>query len=138
MVSAVSILTTLKFTATQSTFVLTAGPVDVTVIFLSPVEPDDLVKQSLPFAYMAVTAAPNDGKSHAVQLYSDISGEWLGAQDEVINWSTSTGNTLTHQIQLTTQQVNVDSGDRIQRKSTQTFIFHLLNHKQRDLPSTPF
>jgi len=107
----------MTFTATQSTFVLTAGPVDVTVNFLSPVEPNDLVKQSLPFAYMAVTAAPNDGKSHSVQVYSDISGEWLGDAASAINWSTSTGSAITHQIQLQTQQVNVDSGDRIQQGS---------------------
>lgn len=46
----------LQFTSTQSIFVLSAGPVDITVTFLSPVEPNDLVKQSIPFSYMAVSA----------------------------------------------------------------------------------
>jgi hypothetical protein len=56
-------------------------------------QPTDLVKQSTPFSYMAVSAASNDGNSHHVQVYSDISGEWVtGDDDWLIKWSTTTGN----------------------------------------------
>jgi hypothetical protein len=37
-------------------------------------KPQDWVKQSIPFSYLAFTANSLDGASHAVQVYSDISG----------------------------------------------------------------
>ena len=37
-------------------------------------KPQDWVKQSIPFSYMAFTANSLDGTSHAVQVYSDVSG----------------------------------------------------------------
>ncbi|VDC02380.1 unnamed protein product [Peniophora sp. CBMAI 1063] len=91
-----------SFTSTQSQFVLTAGSVDITVTFLSPIEPTDLVKQSLPFSYMSVSAKSNDGSSHSVQVYTDISAEWVtGDNSLTANWATSTDNNLIiHQAQL--------------------------------------
>ena len=95
---------------------MTAGPIDLTVNFLSPVEPHNLVNQSLPFSYMAVSADSNDGNSHSVQLYSDISGEWVFSDtSQVVNWTTTTGGSITHQVQLETQSVFVETSDRIQR-----------------------
>ncbi|EIW84808.1 DUF1793-domain-containing protein [Coniophora puteana RWD-64-598 SS2] len=88
------------YTSTQSTFVLTAGPVDITVRFLSPVEPDDLVKQSIPFSYMAVSVAANDGGSHSVRLYTDICAEWAsGDNTHVVTWTSSTsGDVWSHRV----------------------------------------
>ncbi|KAK7695932.1 hypothetical protein QCA50_000571 [Cerrena zonata] len=108
-----------EFTSTQSTFVLTAGPVDITVNFLSPVEPNNLVQQSLPFSYLSVTAAPNDGKSHSVQVYTDISAEWIsGDLTLTATWNTTTtGDIITHQVQLQNQQAFTENRDRIQQGS---------------------
>ncbi|KAF8897656.1 DUF1793-domain-containing protein [Infundibulicybe gibba] len=104
-----------QFTSTQSIFVLSAGPVDLTVRFLSPVEPTDLVKQSTPFAYLAVSAVSTDGASHSVQVYTDISAEWVsGDNNLVVNWSTTTGSILTHQVQLATQSVFSEINDHTQ------------------------
>ncbi|KAJ3931095.1 MAG: hypothetical protein NXY57DRAFT_941060 [Lentinula lateritia] len=104
-----------NFTATQSTFVLSAGSVDLTVRFLSPVEPSDFTKQSMPFAYMAISAASNDGGSHAVQIYSDISAEWISGNTSLAaNWSTSTEDVLTHQIQLQNSAPFSEIDDRAQ------------------------
>ncbi|KAJ6539482.1 DUF1793-domain-containing protein [Mycena capillaripes] len=105
-----------RFTSTQSIFVLSAGPVDVTVTFLSPVEPNDLVKQSIPFAYMAVSAASTDGLSHSVQVYSDISAEWVSGDNSLtVNWnSTTTGSILTHQVQLQNPTVFAEINDHTQ------------------------
>ncbi|KAH0587707.1 hypothetical protein H2248_006471 [Termitomyces sp. 'cryptogamus'] len=91
-----------EFTATQTIFVLSAGPVDVKVTFLSPIEATDFVKQSIPFSYMAVSVIPTDGHSHVVQVYSDITAEWTSGDDtKVVNWTTSTTtDVVTHQIQL--------------------------------------
>ncbi|KAH9844226.1 DUF1793-domain-containing protein [Rhodofomes roseus] len=105
----------LSWTSTQSVFVMTAGPVQLTVTFLSPVEPSSLVNQSMPFSYMAVNAAPTDGKSHSVQVYSDISAEWVsGTDSQKVNWTTTTGDVIIHQAQLQNQTLFADSGDRIQ------------------------
>ncbi|PPR07202.1 hypothetical protein CVT26_012635 [Gymnopilus dilepis] len=104
------------FTSTQSIFVLSAGPVDVTVTFLSPVEPTDLVKQSIPFAYMAVSAKSTDGAAHSVQIYSDISAEWISGDNSLTaNWSTtvSTG-VITHQVQLQHQIPFTEANDHTQ------------------------
>ncbi|KAK0490834.1 hypothetical protein IW261DRAFT_1547137 [Armillaria novae-zelandiae] len=93
--------TRFSFTSTQSTFVLSAGSVELTVSFLSPVDATDLVKQSIPFAYMTVSAASTDGIKHSVQVYTDISAEWVSGDTSLTaNWTTSTGSILTHQVQL--------------------------------------
>lgn len=109
----------LTFTATQSTFVLTAGPVDLTVNFLSPVEPTDLVLQSLPFSYLALSAKSNDGQTHSVQVYTDISAEWVtGDNSLTANWTTTTtSNILTHQVQLVSQTQFGEVSDHIQQGS---------------------
>ncbi|KAJ7781099.1 hypothetical protein B0H16DRAFT_1710344 [Mycena metata] len=109
-----------QFTSTKSIFVLSAGPVDLTVTFLSPVEPNDLVKQSIPFAYMAVSAAATDGGSHSVLVYSDISAEWVSGDNTLtVNWtSTTTGSILTHQVQLENPTVFGEINDHTQYGST--------------------
>ncbi|KAG8707228.1 hypothetical protein FRC09_001952 [Ceratobasidium sp. 395] len=95
----------MKFTATKSTFVLAAGPVDLTVQFLSPVEPTDYLRQSLPFSYMTLTAKSTDGAAHKIQYYTDISAEWVSGDNSLgAKWSTSTltsnGGSVVHQVTL--------------------------------------
>jgi hypothetical protein len=77
-------------TPTQTHFGLKAGPVDLNVTFFSPVEYEDIMKQSIPLSYVFVDVASNDGSSHSVQLYMDISGE-MAARDvsQIIRWSSS-------------------------------------------------
>jgi hemolysin-activating ACP:hemolysin acyltransferase len=76
----------------------------------------DLIKQSIPFAYMAVSVASTDNTPHSVQVYSDISAEWVsGDNSMLVNWTTTMGNILTHQVQLQTQTVFSEVNDRIQR-----------------------
>ncbi|KAJ7853748.1 DUF1793-domain-containing protein [Mycena leptocephala] len=108
-----------RFTSTQSIFVLSAGLVDITVTFLSPVEANDLVKQSIPFAYMAVSAASTDGRSHSVQVFSDITGEWVSGDNSLaVNWTTTTGVILTHQVQLQNPAMFTELNDHTQYGST--------------------
>ncbi|KAH9951659.1 DUF1793-domain-containing protein [Amylocystis lapponica] len=107
-----------SFTSTQSVFVMTAGPVDLTATFLSPIEPDDLLKQSLPFSYLALSAASNDNATHSVQVYTDISGEWVtGDNTLVVNWSTTTGDVITHEVQLEQETLFGEISDHIQQGS---------------------
>lgn len=79
-------------------------------------QPTDLVKQSLPFSYVSVVAAPNDGNSHTVQVYTDISAEWITGNNSLIaNWTTDTSNNaIIHQTQLAQQQPYTEISDHIQ------------------------
>ncbi|KAF5390714.1 hypothetical protein D9757_002684 [Collybiopsis confluens] len=107
-----------SFTSTQSSFVLSAGSVDLTVHFLSPVEPSNFTKQSMPFSYFSFSAISNDGGSHTVQVYSDISAEWVsGNTSQIANWTTSVQDVLTHQIQLQNPSPFSEVNDRAQSGS---------------------
>jgi hypothetical protein len=66
----------LTVTPTQSIYTLQAGPVTLTLTFLSPVEANDLRRLSMPLSYISARAHSNDGAAHQVSLYVDISGEW--------------------------------------------------------------
>jgi hypothetical protein len=83
--------TGLEVTATRSVFSLQGGGVQLTVEFLSPVEPGDLRRQSVPMAYVLASAQSVDGSAHSVSLYLDISGEWVsGDRSQQFTWAPST------------------------------------------------
>lgn len=83
--------TSLTVTATQSTFVFTGGGITLAVTFLSPVDPDNLQRQSIPMSYVTVQASSADGGSHTVSVYLDISGEWAhGDRGQSITWAQQT------------------------------------------------
>ena len=86
-----TVLSNIQLTPTKTIFSLTAGPIDLTVTFLSPIEVGiasyeqtyilnpflaqmDLVLQSLPLAYVALVVSSNDGQPHDVQVYLDMTG----------------------------------------------------------------
>ncbi|KLO15787.1 hypothetical protein SCHPADRAFT_938384 [Schizopora paradoxa] len=73
--------TAVNFTATKTSFSLTAGPVNVNATFLSPITPNDLVRQSLPFSYFYLDILSADGKAHDVRVYSDTTPQWLHGND---------------------------------------------------------
>ena len=75
--------TDFSYTSTRSTFVLNAGGrVELNVTFLSPVNANDLRRQSLPFSYLDVGVHSLDGASHKVQLYADVSAGKSSAPSE--------------------------------------------------------
>ncbi|KAL1730973.1 hypothetical protein EV714DRAFT_283692 [Schizophyllum commune] len=108
-----------EITSTQSIYVMTAGAVDLTVTFLSPVEPTDLVKQSIPLSYLSLSAASNDGSAHSVQIYTDISAEWLSPGDgaQPVNWTLEDGDVLSHVLSLQTQLNYEENHDMIRQGS---------------------
>jgi hypothetical protein len=98
------------------------GGVDLIATFLSPVEvrtvsvirtcpsddltetqPTDFVNQSIPLSYLGVEVVSNDGNPHQVQLYTDVDGEWLAQSDQLVQWETTAGDTVTHQFSLQNQ-----------------------------------
>ena len=79
--------TGLKVTPTQSIFTLTAGPVELTVNFFTPIDPTDLKRLSLPASYIAISARSLDKENHQVQVYVDLSAEWTsGESKDVAEW----------------------------------------------------
>lgn len=67
----------MDYTSTRSNFNMSvAGKVSMRIEFLSPVYPEDLRRQSIPFSYMNVAVKSLDGASHSVQIYADVSGGW--------------------------------------------------------------
>ncbi|HEV2377352.1 MAG TPA: DUF5127 domain-containing protein [Streptosporangiaceae bacterium] len=106
--------TSLAVTATRSRYTLTAGPVTLTATFFSPVDPASLRRQCVPMSYISVTAAANDGNSHAVSVYVDISAEWAHGDDsQDVSWGQQTVgglNVLT--VTPTNPTVLAESGDQ--------------------------
>lgn len=63
-----------SYTSTRSNFVMSAGgKVQMNITFLSPVTPNDLKRQSLPFSYVNIDVMSLDGANHDVSVYSDVS-----------------------------------------------------------------
>ncbi|KAK7026405.1 hypothetical protein VNI00_015640 [Paramarasmius palmivorus] len=85
----------ITITPTRTIYSLSAGPMRFNFTFLSPIEPQDLTLQSFPFGYVYVDAASGDGNSHDVQVYSDLTGEWLSEDSgDTISWSTSISSSM--------------------------------------------
>ncbi|KAK0239510.1 hypothetical protein EDD85DRAFT_452362 [Armillaria nabsnona] len=85
-------LTSFEITPTRTILSIQANTTNVNVTFLSPIEPSNLVLQSLPFSYVYIDVESNDGQEHLVQLYSDISAEWIsGDSESLTDWSTDKG-----------------------------------------------
>ncbi|TFK38777.1 hypothetical protein BDQ12DRAFT_683319 [Crucibulum laeve] len=100
-------------TPTRSIFSYQVGPVRFNTTFLSPIEPSDLTRQSLPFVYLYIDVTSADGKPHSVQFYTDVTGEWISADIGAnIEWTTSeTSSTLYHRLTLSTPSSMQESGD---------------------------
>ncbi|KIY63782.1 hypothetical protein CYLTODRAFT_493633 [Cylindrobasidium torrendii FP15055 ss-10] len=77
-----------ELTPTRSILTVDVGPVEATVTFLNPIEPEDLVLQSFPFTYMYCNVSTTDGREHSVRLFTDVTGEWL-AKDlkKTVKWN---------------------------------------------------
>ncbi|GJE95238.1 DUF5127 and DUF4965 domain-containing protein [Phanerochaete sordida] len=90
-------LRNVQVTPTRTIVQMVAGPVDFNVTFLSPIEPNDPVKQSFPFTYISIIVESNDKARHEVQLYSDITTEWLSGDRSVkADWNTTATNSIVY------------------------------------------
>ncbi|KAF8516355.1 hypothetical protein JB92DRAFT_3114212 [Gautieria morchelliformis] len=64
--------------------------------------PTNLVLQSLPAIYLAISTQSTDGRAHSIQVYSDISAEWISGDDNLMTkWSTNTSSSsVIHSVHL--------------------------------------
>lgn len=65
-----------RYDSQYSNFTFSAGPVEVTASFFSPVIPKDLCRTSIPLSYLITSVNATDGNAHDVRLYSDVDGSW--------------------------------------------------------------
>ena len=99
------------------------------------------MNQSIPFSYLAVQVAANDDNSHSVQLYTDVSGEWLvrsdtqPESDQLIEWETTAGGTVSHQFSLQNQTQFLEVDGRVRYGtvvySTKQVFSHLVQNSAR-------
>ncbi|KAG9847735.1 DUF1793-domain-containing protein, partial [Aureobasidium melanogenum] len=84
--------TNFEYTSTRSVFTFSVDEkVGINVTFLTPVEPTDLKRQSIPASYMNVEVFSIDGAEHNIQLYSDVSAEWAsGDRSALAQWDFGT------------------------------------------------
>ncbi|KAH9915014.1 uncharacterized protein BXZ73DRAFT_81449, partial [Epithele typhae] len=93
-------ITAVQVTPTRSIYSMQVGPMTLTITFLSPLEPSDWVKQSIPLSYVALEATANDNAVHTVQVYSDITAvQWLSPNlTSPVNWtSVTTSSSIYHE-----------------------------------------
>ncbi|KAI0312205.1 hypothetical protein OF83DRAFT_1067589 [Amylostereum chailletii] len=111
-------------TPTRTIFTIQAGPLELNITYLSPIEPDDFVKQSIPFSYLAFEARSTDGSPHHMQVYTGVTGgessslfqkcltdhsktEWLSSDHtQNLTWATTptTNGSQIHSFSYSTPQ----------------------------------
>ncbi|EPS26858.1 Glutaminase A [Penicillium oxalicum] len=105
--------TAFEYTSTKSIFTMNVGgKVEMNITFMSPLTPDDFKRQSLVFTYLNVDVSSLDGNEHDVQLYADISAEWVtGDHSAVAQWDYGTSEGVAYhkvfrQTQLAFSETN--------------------------------
>ncbi|KAI9838479.1 MAG: hypothetical protein M1837_002471 [Sclerophora amabilis] len=85
-----------EYTSTHSIFTVAAGDnAQFKLDFFSPVAAKDLVRQSLPFSYLTVSASATQGSTPRVSIYSDIDASWTGQNTKsTVNYTTSGGTSV--------------------------------------------
>ncbi|EIM87375.1 uncharacterized protein STEHIDRAFT_146778 [Stereum hirsutum FP-91666 SS1] len=99
-------LTAATVTPTRTTWTMKAGNMEVNATFFSPIEPGDWARQSIPFVYLYFEASSLDGNSHSVQVYADVSAEWIsGNKSSLATWGTTIDtNSVYHAVSLQSPQ----------------------------------
>lgn len=93
--------TAFEYTSTKSIFTMNIqDKVEMNITFMSPITPTDYKRQSLVFSYLNVDVSSLDGKGHNVQVYADISAEWVsGDRDTIAQWDYgTTDNVAYHKV----------------------------------------
>ncbi|KAL5409434.1 hypothetical protein PMIN06_010398 [Paraphaeosphaeria minitans] len=107
--------TAYEYTSSKSIFTIDVDDkVTIKASFISPLTPKDLKRQSLIASYLNVEVASKDGSDHEVQLYTDISAEWIsGNLNAVAHWEYDTTDGLSyHKVWKQDQQPFSEVNDR--------------------------
>ncbi|TFK28415.1 hypothetical protein FA15DRAFT_753532 [Coprinopsis marcescibilis] len=92
-------------TATRTVYTMEVGEfgeLGFNVTFLSPVEAKDLVKFSMPFAYVYLDVFSKDG-AHSVELYCEAGAHFVTRRNDTMEWDTiQTPGTVYHELHART------------------------------------
>ncbi|KAK0233866.1 hypothetical protein IW262DRAFT_1505074 [Armillaria fumosa] len=111
-----------EVTPTRTVFSLHANTMNVNVTFLSPIE-------SLPFSYVYIDVESNDGQEHSIQLYSDISAEWISGDDKSLaKWSTTKTDSLQIHEAARQSPLSMQETDSLPEDATVYYAFPLSNN----------
>jgi len=107
--------TSLHVSATQSKYKFRYGPIDLQVTFTSPLLMDDLDVLSRPASYVTFNVVSNDKKSHDVQVYFDMFGEWsVNFPQQKIAWKHNVADPLNLlSVGTTSQNILGTAGDNV-------------------------
>ncbi|KAJ6085590.1 hypothetical protein N7499_005219 [Penicillium canescens] len=105
--------TAFEYTSTKSIFTMNVeNKLEMNITFMSPITPSDIKRQSLVFSYLNVEVSSLDGQEHDVQVYADISAEWVsGDRSAIAEWEYGTTDGVAYhkvhrQTPLAFSQVN--------------------------------
>ncbi len=97
----------LEVLPTRTIYEFSAGGVNLTLTFLSPLLPEDPDLLSRSITYLTLVAMSEDGKEHNLRLYLDCSAEWaVNTPDQVVGWSRARSGGL-HVLRVGTQAQSV-------------------------------
>lgn len=103
-----------EYTATHTKFVVDAGDAQFLLDFLSPVNPKDYLRQSLPFSYLTVSViGVLNGVPANVQIYSDIDDSWNG--QNLVLWDQQSEWKLTNQGSTSVWLINHVGGKQYEQ-----------------------
>jgi len=107
--------TAVTLTATQTTYTFAAGPVTLTVNFLSPLLLDELETLARPISYVTCTATAADGQPHATQVLLTEAGTLASntPYQEVADRLGTAGSLRWRAVGTTKQPVLATAGDNV-------------------------
>ncbi|KAF8960765.1 hypothetical protein BDZ97DRAFT_1630582, partial [Flammula alnicola] len=109
-------------TPTRTILTLEAGPVLLNVTYLSPIDPVHLyffLVREPPCTYLSVDVWSNDGHPHSVQLYCDLTGEWVSsANSSFVAWNTTQTNNSLYSEMFRTVSVQMAEIDDLAEDGT--------------------
>ncbi|CAL1714526.1 unnamed protein product [Somion occarium] len=109
-----------QVTPTRTIYIMQAGLVNLNVTAFSPIEPTDLLRQSLPFAYLSLslTLTATTEIDTNVSIYTYIDGDWTGNIEGVTStgevWRTVyLGDNVYHHCQFLNTTSTPEFGDQL-------------------------
>ena len=101
-----------SYDSQYSNFTFTAGPIELTARFFSPVIPKDYCRTSIPLSYLTVETLSTDGADHDVTLYSHVNGAWAAYESNAtLTWDIYSGGQPVNASNPLTGIANVTASD---------------------------
>lgn len=104
-----------QVTPTQTLYQFDCGPVALSLNFTSPLLMNDLALLSRPVSYVAYGVVAKDGKSHRVEVYFEVSGQWAvhDAVQKIVTEKSTAGNLTLLRAGTADQKVLERKGDDV-------------------------